>query len=755
VTTFGFWGGFLRLGSGLRAHRVLSGRRQNGAAVSHVFPWLGRAAVLGAVGGFGLECYLAMASGAAPAWVLLRSCLGALAGAALGALIGLTHAVEPRRLARSNAPNAPESLWDPWLDRAGAVETEAEATLPTEPQPEIVADRAPVRPRVFTPASGDALPLEDELWPFLRDRLRGAIRLTGGSGYGKTTALRHLAAVLPRHANVSFLDCPSSDTLAECAARGLVICVSESPVHVKEFAVYKVAPWGFDEAVEYLLGVEPERRGSVLSRLKAAPDQARLGGTPELWRIALDHMTADESIRSVRDALLSELNRQLPTHPQRAIAVEFAARPLQILGPYGPRAASPADLQSELPRIVRHRTVQHLLIASKLADDLIDADTPALLTATLSKEIIADAAALLADERRTAATEHLSAILTRKRKAPQPMAASLLLALDRNWRPVGERPPRLSNAYLSEARWARIDLSQANLTGAELIHADLSESQLRGAVLVRANLRGAVLRAATLERAQCADAKLEKANLSLARADHVHFGGATLIAANLSGASLREADFSGADVRSANFAQAQLWRAVFRGAKVRDASFRNAILEEAVLRELDLRTCNLDGARLGGADLRNCNLEGMRVRNGDFEDAALQDALMTGSVLRKANFVGANLRNAKLAEIDWEDAYLTAADLRGASFHMGSSRNGLVFSPIACEGSRTHYYTNDEDELSFKTPEEIRKASLRGADLTKTEIDGVDFYLVDLRGARFDRDQAAHLRRTGAILSRP
>lgn len=31
-------------------------------------------------------------------------------------------------------------------------------------------------------------------------------------------------------------------------------------------------------------------------------------------------------------------------------------------------------------------------------------------------------------------------------------------------------------------------------------------------------------------------------------------------------------------------------------------------------------------------------------------------------------------------------------------------------------------------------------------------IDSVDFYLVDLRGAKYDTDQAAHFRRCGAIL---
>ena len=117
-----------------------------------------------------------------------------------------------------------------------------------------------------------------------------------------------------------------------------------------------------------------------------------------------------------------------------------------------------------------------------------------------------------------------------------------------------------------------------------------------------------------------------------------------------------------------------------------------------------------------------------------------------------ACFAGARLCGAGLADVDWEGADLRGADLSGAVFHLGSSRSGLVGSTIACEGSRTGFYTDDYDERGFKAPEEIRKANLCGADLRGATLDQVDFYLVDLRGARYDPQQAEHLRRSGAIL---
>ncbi len=118
----------------------------------------------------------------------------------------------------------------------------------------------------------------------------------------------------------------------------------------------------------------------------------------------------------------------------------------------------------------------------------------------------------------------------------------------------------------------------------------------------------------------------------------------------------------------------------------------------------------------------------------------------------RANLRKARLRGAGLAGVDWEGVDLRDADMRGCSFHLGSSRSGLVDSPIAGEGSRTGFYTDDFDEQHYKSPEEIRKANLRGADLRGARTQGVDFYLVDLRDVRCTIDQMDHFRRSGAIL---
>ena len=105
-------------------------------------------------------------------------------------------------------------------------------------------------------------------------------------------------------------------------------------------------------------------------------------------------------------------------------------------------------------------------------------------------------------------------------------------------------------------------------------------------------------------------------------------------------------------------------------------------------------------------------------------------------------FVGADLRDARLAEIDWPGACLRDANLQGVNFHLGSTRSGMIDSPIPCEGSRTGFYTDDFLDRDVKPAEEIRKANLRGADLRGANIRDVDFYLVNLRDARYTADQA-------------
>jgi uncharacterized protein YjbI with pentapeptide repeats len=165
-----------------------------------------------------------------------------------------------------------------------------------------------------------------------------------------------------------------------------------------------------------------------------------------------------------------------------------------------------------------------------------------------------------------------------------------------------------------------------------------------------------------------------------------------------------------------------------------------------------LQQTNLSGARLHKAWLAGCDMEEMDLRGVDLSGATLGGGLLTGACLAGANLRKADLQNTGLAEIDLEGADLRKANLWGASFHLGSTRSGLVGSLIPCEGSKTGFYTDEREEQNYRRPEEIRKANLSHADLRGAKISGVDFYLVDVRGAKYTGKQAKYLKRCGAIM---
>ena len=229
---------------------------------------------------------------------------------------------------------------------------------------------------------------------------------------------------------------------------------------------------------------------------------------------------------------------------------------------------------------------------------------------------------------------------------------------------------------------------------------------------------------------------------------HTTFTDAELTGANLSGCRFQNADFRRADLTDVIARGAEFQDVNFDGATFTNADFSGATFQNVKLKSVDLDFGDFQGLRSIG----KLDLSGIHAKKAVFGGAKLRQSAWTGSLLRSCDFSDSDLRNTLLAEIDWEDCDLRDADLRGASFHMGSTRCGIVNSPYPSHGTRTGFYTDDYDDQIFQNPETIRKASLVGADLRGACIWGVDFYLVDLRGAKLDEIYRKQLRSTGAIL---
>jgi uncharacterized protein YjbI with pentapeptide repeats len=549
--------------------------------------------------------------------------------------------------------------------------------------------RATVVPRALSPISGDPLPLEELLEPYLGGT--GAIALEGPFGSGKTTALGHLRAVLPGRFLALDEEATARDVRTAAEGRLTIHANDGSTRGIRYMARLRLAPWGRDEALEYLMAVHPARCGEVMKRLADDDETDTIGGSAEVWCAVLDRLADGK--------------------PHVAAAL-----------------AAIATRARESDRILKHAPVRTMRAALEVAQDVREERECALLRDPLPPDVLRTAARLLRGQDRPRG--FLDALCAGADDRRQPAAASLLLALDPDWKVRGV--PRLTGARLRGARWPAVVLPGVRLERADLARATLDAAILAGAEATRASFRDAALRGAVLEGARLRAADLRGADLAGAR-----LKGADLHRAILRGAALPGADLAGA---------------CLLGAHVEGADLSGANLSGARANRLDLRRARLDGARFSAALLDHCHLEGVDLPRARFDHADLRGAVLTGCRMPDACFRDASLTAAKLADVTLERADLRGADLRGAIFHMGSSRGGLVDSVIASEGTRTGFYTDEYEEQHFKAPEEIRKANLVGADLRGARVEDADFYLVDLRGALYDDEQGRHFRRCGAIL---
>src|SRR4051812_29653102 len=115
----------------------------------------------------------------------------------------------------------------------------------------IEPQRAPVKPRVHSD-DGGSVPLENEILPLLHHDASGVIALLGGTGSGRTTALNHLACLIPAESNTLLVD--NAIKFGEPKKPGIVVYTGERPLdEFKHLAIFRLAPWTNDDLIEYLL----------------------------------------------------------------------------------------------------------------------------------------------------------------------------------------------------------------------------------------------------------------------------------------------------------------------------------------------------------------------------------------------------------------------------------------------------------------------------------------------------------------------
>jgi hypothetical protein len=262
-------------------------------AHGEIFPALGAFVGCGMLGGLAASgvtgVVMEQSAGVLSAHGALSACLGAI----MGLFLGLGRAVfwnsgNSSRLQESVDPS--HRLWDPWLDSGSDVDqdspssesasaTREDQAAQSHPATVLPGEKARVRPRVISPVTGEALPLDDTIGQLIQDRQYKLVGLVGGPGAGKSMALRHLGAVLPPWAlaHLKLVDDPEgyADVVAFFKAENcqLVISAGCQMPPAPHQVVYRLASWSQDDLIEYLLSAQWDRCASVMSRLKNSDDR--------------------------------------------------------------------------------------------------------------------------------------------------------------------------------------------------------------------------------------------------------------------------------------------------------------------------------------------------------------------------------------------------------------------------------------------------------------------------------------------------
>ncbi len=603
---------------------------------------------------------------------------------------------------------------------------------------------APVVPRGIAPASGESLPLTD----IVSSQLDGSIRTIRITGRGKSTALAHLAAEFFGHKDIDILD---EETPSNPPSYFLTVFACRDPEREPDITVH-LCEWNNDDVIEYLMAKHPSQCRSVMARLSKSDDLWLGCGAPEVLTPVLDLMIANDELLSFEEALVSHF-RSLDIHENDLRTVETYIR--KTLLDEEKATEKLAELWPKVDRstlkLLGHRPVRFTLAKGPLIEQLKRREVPTLLTSPwpldfielVAKEIILD----------SEISDFLGKLVSHPKSQASSNSASILFANDKNWRPNSGRTLQLDYAHLANSKWEGMVAADASLIATRLTGADLKRVNFRKANLFQADLSNADLTSANLFKVNATRTNFSGSKLRMVNAEEASFRLSNMEGVDASHGEFVYSNFDSAFLKRADFSNANLKSTILLDANLVGTDFTGANLMEADMDRLDLRSSILDGASLKRASLNRCDFEGMILKNVVLDRGRLNSAFMTASEFRDVSMRGCHFNNAKLADVDWEGCDLRDCKFGNTHFHMGSTRCGLVESSYPSHGTRTGFYTDDFDEQHFKSPEEIRKANLRFCDLRGADVFDSDFYLVDLRGARYDQRQHEHFARCKAILT--
>ena len=631
---------------------------------------------------------------------------------------------------------------------------------------------SPVAPRVFSPESGAVLQLTDEVELLLASSDANIkVRLDGEGNVG---ALSHLRAVFADQVTSGQLRLESKTLLSLDQADPLVtICTDPSflflfptgkQIHDGEFdIVLRLAPWGRDDFIEYLLAKHPKQCASVMARLEHA-DVGYAGGSPVLWAMVLDRMAGNESKTDVETIVLEEIDLRI-NNPALSAAVAdrliFPTEPdrIGVLG-HSTNGSSAdenvftGDAYSAAAEFLSHERVKFAFAIKRIAQRLRDGDNSevrlllqhrirTMALVRLASEIVGD----------TQTHAKLALLFKRNRRWEATNSATLLALSDPNWRPRG-KTLNLYEACFDEVVWPDVnlqdaDLRQATLAGADLSGADLRGCKLSGANFSRAKLIGAdfynserfslppntqvVIAAPAASEDELADepVKPKKGPLSTIKQRMKkmrHRKKRRKRDKGVDDAVQKHRDAMDAIIRlervgmgainqfqRVNFRSSDLSRANLSGCLFHETDFRGALLSEALVSESIFINTNMDDVDLVGADFSR----------SAFQSVSLSRVAIDGCRFCRARFSKVSFEDIEAGKVDFSKAAL------GASTWSGSKLTECSFYDAGLSGGRMA---------------EIR---WEFCDLREADLRGCTFHMGSTRSGIVNSPYPSHGTRTG------
>lgn len=586
-----------------------------------------------------------------------------------------------------------------------------------------------------------AMPLADMLRDLLAQNQYQVINLDGP---GRTTALRFVRNLaneegLKIAVNDGWLAAEQTNSIA------MLRVTADCPGRVDR--VFYLCEWGRDEFIEYLLKFHPDQCKRVMGWLSQV-DTRYATGSPFVWQPYIEWLATHDELIEPDQFVFNELVAELDS--QAALA-DIADR---LLSPKKSGGVE-QSYSGRIMRWLRLDDVQQTLMAKRLAEHVHAHNRVMLKHRWPGSLIKATARELASDPFSSSDLPRIIEFLQRStdKSRYSSMAVSLLNLLVAGWKPQMRRAIDLSWCDFRGAKWSGCGLRGANLRAAQLSAADLTGADLREASIHKARFSQAAMSDVRINGVQAREVSFTDANLTRADFSHSHFTEADFQRALLKESHFEYCSFDRVDMRSVDWRGAianncGMYAVRLEEADLSGANFQNSYFKLVRFKGASLQRANFGEATfVSGADLESLDLSGC-----NFAGTKLQGAYLTDSTASQASFRMADLAQAGLAGVVWENCDLRGADLRGAAFHMGSTRCGLVDSPYPSHGTRTGFYTDDYVDLSFKHPEQVRKAALIGCDLRGALLIGCDFYLVDVRDCQLDPEQRELMASCGAIL---